>query len=100
MSILDRVADAWITLERHVDDRRVTPPPPPLRSVYVSTTQGDLIRGALVESRADGLVLRGASLAMLQEGAQAPSWTPLDGDTVIPSEKVHYWQVLALEALS
>ncbi len=63
----------------------------PLNSVVVSLKTGTSLRGVLVDKRNDGLVLRAASVASLdQQGAL--HWVKLDGDVVIPVENLDYYQ--------
>lgn len=72
------------------------PEPKPLPAVLVTCTDGEVIRGVLVENRAGAIRLQGAALAVLDEGAQAPRWQSLDGELVIPTVKMSYYQVVDL----
>jgi hypothetical protein len=65
--------------------------PPPLRTVYVQTLQGNTIRGALLHRRADAFVLRGAWLAD-QDPNGNEKWSSLDGDVVIPVRQIEFYQ--------
>jgi hypothetical protein len=62
-----------------------------LRVVAVSTKTGQTIRGMLVDEKRDGLVLRAAALANLDQN-QVVKWDPLDGDVVVPMDNVDFWQ--------
>lgn len=72
-------------------------PKGPLRSVVVTTRSGHTLKGVLVDERRSSLVLRAAALADVQP--QGVSFTPLDGDVVIPMDNVDFWQEVEPDAL-
>lgn len=70
----------------------VPPPLHELRPVIVTTRTGQSIKGALLDNSADGLVLRAASVAVESAQTHQVTWHPLDGDVVVPSLNIDFYQ--------
>lgn len=64
---------------------------PPLRTVMIHTKDENTFKGALVDQRRDGFILRAAAYVQLDQN-KAIRWVSLDGDVVIPVENVSFWQ--------
>lgn len=57
----------------------------------IHTKDENTFKGALVDQRRDGFVLRAAAYVQLDQN-KAVRWVSLDGDVVIPTENVSFWQ--------
>jgi hypothetical protein len=65
--------------------------PGPVRTVMVHTKDENSFKGALVDQRRDGFVLRACQYAQVDQN-NSVRWTPIDGDVVIPKENISWWQ--------
>ena len=66
-------------------------PDTPAPAVAISLTTGSTIVGALIMQEPDYLVIRAATLIGVDRN-QAETREPLDGDTVIPMDRIEFWQ--------
>ncbi len=65
--------------------------PEPVETVAVSLVTGSTVIGALILQTEDVLILKAAILVGVDRN-QNEAREPLDGETVIPREKVEFWQ--------
>jgi hypothetical protein len=60
-------------------------------TVVVSLLSGRSIKGVLIESGKNGLVLRAAQVSD-EDAAKHTTWSRMDGDVFIPREQVEFYQ--------
>lgn len=69
----------------------IAPAVRPLQAVIVSAKTGQSIKGVLLDTRPDALVLRAAAVATVEQNGSV-AWNALDGDVVIPMENIDFYQ--------
>lgn len=71
--------------------RRLTGIIQPVRAVWVTTKDGQTIRGVMVAQTREMVLLRAAAIGNMNQQTGL-SWTKMSGDVVIPADNVAYWQ--------